>query len=101
MRSSQLAAILGAFVLLTASALAVPPKGATTAAVQAPAQTQGHSPPAPEQADAIVHGRTTDASPQVRRNTRCYDNMRRRAGFSPCEAAHACSMGPAIIGAVC
>lgn len=48
-----------------------------------------------------MHGRMNGASPEARRNTRCYDNMRRHAGFSPCEAAHACGMGPEITGAVC
>jgi hypothetical protein len=100
MRSSQLAAVLGAFVLLTAAASAMPPKGTTTS-IGTNAQTGGHSTLTPAQGDAIVHGHTTGASSEARRNTRCYDNMRRHAGFSPCEAAHACGMGPEITGAVC
>jgi hypothetical protein len=56
----------------------------------------------PFDADAFVHkGATgTIGTPRPMRNTRCYDGMR-RAGLSPCAAAHGCGMPYEIVGALC
>ena len=90
MRSSTLAAIAGVFIFLTASIAVAAPQGAASGQHLSTSQ-----------ADALVAGHGGPNAPApMRRSTRCYDHMR-RAGFSPCLAAHSCNMGQAIEGAVC
>jgi hypothetical protein len=86
-------------ILLAASLLALP-------AIAAPNHARLGEPSrdrmTPVDGDAFVHkgAAGTIGVPRPMRNTRCYDGMR-RAGLSPCAAAHGCGMPYEIVGALC